>query len=92
MKDKDFYGKGTAPMGGAEMIKIDGQWYSKHDLDYIKSQSKPKKIKETKSPRAEQDVILERLTLLRNERARLQKQLNNLNNVITVLEEDVKGS
>ena len=80
MKDEMFYGKGTAPMGRAEMIKIDGQWYSKHDLDYIKSQSKPKKIEETKLPRAEQ---LERLVLMQGEETRLVKQLERTRGVIS---------
>lgn len=39
MKDKDFYGSGSHPEAGSPMVKINGQWYSQVNLDYIGSQS-----------------------------------------------------
>lgn len=38
--DKEFYASGKHSMGGSEMIKINGQWYEKTSIDYIKSQKK----------------------------------------------------
>ena len=88
--DKDFYGKGTAPMGGAEMLKVNGQWYEKTSLDYIKSQSKPKQVTEDKSDDYKNDQR-ERLTLLKSNRARLQKQIDDMTKVINYIEADLKN-
>ena len=79
MSDKNFYGKGSHPPGGTPMVKINGQWYEKTSIDYIKSQSKPKKIEETKSERFNQ---LERLVLMQGEETRLVKQLERTRGVI----------
>lgn len=51
MKDKEFYGSGKHPEAGSSMIKLDGQWYDKHSIDYLKSQfpAKPKGLNEIES-------------------------------------------
>lgn len=48
MKDKDFYGSGSHPEAGEQLVKIDGQWFSKVDIDYLKSQS-PKSLNKINS-------------------------------------------
>ena len=99
--NKEFYGKGFHPPGGTPMVKINNKWYSKHDIDYIKSQSKPKSLdrintsagfkptNNTEDEMSNRDQQLERLTLLKSQRARLQKDLDRINKVITAIEKDL---
>ena len=98
--DKEFYG-GRIPESGEEVVFMDGKAYSRIDLDYIKSQSKPKSLdrintsagfkptNNTEDEMSNRDQQLERLTLLKSQRARLQKDLDRINKVITAIEEDL---
>ena len=98
--DKEFYG-GRIPEPGEEVVFMDGKAYSRIDLDYIKSQSKPKSLdrintsagfkptNNTEDEMSNRDQQLERLTLLKSQRARLQKDLDRINKVITAIEEDL---
>ena len=98
--DKEFYG-GRIPQGGEEVIFMNGKAYSKVDIDYIKSQSKPKSLdrintsagfkptNNTEDEMSNRDQQLERLTLLKSQRARLQKDLDRINKVITAIEKDL---
>ena len=88
MSDKNFYGKGSHPPGGTPMVKINGQWYEKTSIDYIKSQSKPKQVTEDKSDDYKNDQR-ERLTLLKSNKVRLQKQLSQIEGVIKHIEKDL---
>ena len=97
--------------GGTELIYIDGQWYSKHDIDYLNSQNKySEKIKSDTQKKLEKkttshagfskskissnfsddrEETLERLSLLKNQRARLLKDLERVNSVIKSIETDL---
>ena len=91
--NKEFYG-GRIPQGGEEVIFMNGKAYSKVDIDYIKSQSKPKQSSPPKKVDPSDSHIndqRERLTLLKNNRARLQKQIDDMTKVINHIEADLKN-
>ena len=91
--DKEFYG-GRIPQGGEEVIFMNGKAYSKVDIDYIKSQSKTKQSPPSKKVDPSDSHIndqRERLTLLKNNRARLQKQIDDMTKVINHIEADLKS-
>lgn len=99
MKDNEFYASGSHPEAGSPMVKIDGKWFSQVDLPNTPlpcKTSSPKSLERINNSSTshvvdtdERKELLERLTLMKNQRARLLKDLERVNSVIKSIETDL---